>query len=621
MKNIEQIELKSKNIKKEQMEKLEKIFPEIVSEGKINFEKFKLTMGEEIETSNERYNMSWAGKSNCFKIIQEPSIATLKLLPNDSVDFDKTMNLFIEGDNLEVLKLLQKSYYGKIKMIYIDPPYNTGQDFVYTDKFGQQLEEYLKLTGQSDSQGRKLTTNPDSSGRYHSNWMNMMYPRLFLAKNLLTEDGMIFISIDDNEVSNLRKICDEIFGEDNFESFIWKKKGGAGNTEKIIGNITEYILCYFKDKKPGAFNYRKIDRTYKYKDEKGYYNLEGIEKTNKGNYERKTMQFPIIDPKTKKQFLPQKDMRWTIGEKNANEAIIHGKIYFDYEKNRVYSIKRPEDYEKSENVYYNLFLNSGSLSSAKDELLELLGNREIFETPKPTELIMDLLEIGSKKDSIILDFFAGSGTTAHAVLKLNISDGGNRKFICIQLPEPTSEDSEAFKAGYKNIAEITKERIRRSIRKIKEEQKYTQKTLDSINIKNQDLGFKAFKLDRSNFKIWDPKTKSIQVALTDHVEQIKESAKPEDVLYEILLKDGFELTTPIKKIKVADREVYSVENNFLLICLDKNLTLNLFKDMKILNPHRVIVLDKGFNDNDQLKTNAVQGLGKNDEEEFILRSV
>lgn len=323
------------------------------------------------------------------------------------IDHGGQMNFLIEGDNLASLQLLEKTHKGMIDLIYIDPPYNTGnKDFIYDDNFVDSNDTFR-----------------------HSKWLSFMEKRLRIAKNLLSEKGVIFISIDDNEQSTLKMLCDSIFGEGNFESIIWKKKGGAGNTERILGCLTEYVICFFKKKNAGVFRYRDIERIYKFCDEKGGYNLEGIEKTNSGLYERPTMLFPIIDPTTNESFYPQDGMRWTIGKKGVEQALEQKKLYFDYKKHKVYYIKREEDYQKSENVFYNLLTEYGSLSVAKDELKEILGNREIFDTPKPTALISHLINLTSINNPTILDFFAGSGTTGHAVMKLNAEDGGNRKFI------------------------------------------------------------------------------------------------------------------------------------------------------------------------------------------------
>lgn len=625
MTKIEKVDLKSKDIKLEQIQKLRALFPEVITENKIDFEKLKLTLGEEIDSSKERYGMSWAGKSNCYRIIQEPSVGTLKPAKDESIDFDTSQNIFIEGDNLEVLKLLQKSYFEKIKMIYIDPPYNTGSDFVYNDKFGQQLQDYLIFTGQVDSEGKKLSTNVDTGGRFHSNWMNMLYPRLFLAKNLLRDDGVIFISIDDHEVANLRKLCDEIFGEENYvQEIIWEKKFAPQNDASYFSLNHEQILCYAKNK--AKFKRNLLPMT---EEQIGRYNNPDNDPRGKWQSDNLTVatysknyDFPITKPDGE-VINPPHGRCWRTSKEKYEELVNDNRIWFGSDGSGVPRIKRFLSEVQQGMVPISIFYNEdvGHTQEASKELKELMGNHKYFDYPKPTKLIKRLLMIGCGKSDLILDFFAGSGTTAHAVLDLNKDDCGTRKFICVQIPEPTSIDSEAYKAGYKNIAEISKERIRKAINLIEVNNNVSQKKLIDAPNEKLNFGFKVFKLDQSNFKIWDSKATSIQTALSEHVEQLEKSAKSEDILYELLLKDGFELTTSIKKIKITDKEVYSVEDNMLLICLDQNLTKDLFKEMKKLNPHRVIVLDKGFNEKDELKTNAVQSLGKNDDDEFILRTV
>lgn len=358
---------------------------------------------EALDTFINWQNMKENLGLHTFPILKE--IKSKDIISNKS----EPTNILIEGDNYHSLAVLNFTHKEAVDVIYIDPPYNTGnKDFIFNDSYVDRDDSYR-----------------------HSKWLSFMEKRLKLAKNLLKDTGVIFVSIDDNEFAQLKLLMDEpeLFGEKNFEAFIWKKKGGAGNTEKIIGTLTEYVLCFFKKKQSGIFNYRDLDRIYKYKDGIGPYNLAGLEKTNMGAYERKTMQFPIIDPKTGTKFFPASNMRWTIGEKNAKKVAKEGGMYFDYKKKKVYLIVRPEHHEKSENVFYNLLLDVGSLATAKNELYNFFGNREIFDTPKPTSLIKHLLEISSKKESVILDFFAGSGTTAQAVLELNKEDGGNRKFI------------------------------------------------------------------------------------------------------------------------------------------------------------------------------------------------
>ena len=616
MSKIKKIDLRSMDIIIEQKEKLRRLFPEVFTEDKIDFEKLKLVFGEAIETGKERYGMTWPGKADCLKIIQSSSIGTLKPCREESVNFDNTENLFIEGDNLEVLKLLQKSYYGKVKMVYIDPPYNTGNDFIYPDDYKENLTTYLQYTGQVDAEGKKFSTNTDTEGRFHSKWLNMMYPRLFLAKNLLQDDGVIFINIDDNEVSNLRKICDEIFGEENFvDTICWKKKYGGGAKEKYLVSVHEYILMYAKmrDDLPEImveFDEKKARRFYKYKDEKfetlGYYRTHPLEAVKSFDI-RENLRFSVTAPDSTEVW-PRRQWRWS--KERFEEALSKNEVIFSKNKDGKWVLSSKQYLNddtgeqrktKAQSLIDDIFTQEGT-----KEIVDIFSDAKIFPFPKPIRLLKKLIEIGGvSSDDVILDFFAGSGTTAHAILELN-KDGYNRKFVCVQLPELCDENSEAFKAGFKNISDIGKERIRRVIKKIRKE-------IDQTLFKNKkmDLGFKVFKLDKSNFKIWDaeqisPDKASIEKQLELHIDHIDYKASQDDILYEILLKAGFNLTTKIEKIKLAGKAVYSIEGGAMLICLEKELTKELIKAMAEKQPGRVICLDRGFSNNDQLKTNAVQ---------------
>lgn len=624
MKEIPKVDLQSKDIKSENIDKLRQLFPEIFTEGKIDFDKLKLTLGEEVDLGKEKYGMSWPGKARCFQIIQDRTTGTLKPVREESVDFDTTKNLFIEGDNLEVLKILQKSYFEKIKMIYIDPPYNTGKDFVYKDKFGQQLEEYLKLTNQVDSEGKKLSTNTDSDGRYHSNWMNMMYPRLYLARNLLKEDGVIFISIDDNEVDNLKKICNEIFGEENFiADIIWQGKKSVAN-DALISLSHTHNITYAKNKniiKKIDFRLEAINVKFANPDNdpRGNWVADPFEASGY----RPNQMYDIKNPNTGEIFKPNEGCCWKNDFNKFQELIKDKRIWFGKDgKSKPMRKRFWSEADERGRTPITIWSDLPTTTNATVMLNELLG-RNIFDYPKPIELINRMLQLTTKNNAsdIVLDFFAGSGTTAHSVLDLNQKDNGNRQFILVQFPEITDPDTEAFKAGYKTISDISKERIRQVIKKIKDEQK--QKKLSAGN--KLDLGFKVFKLDRSNFKLWDGFSKDIQKTLSDNVEQIKKSADKEATLYELLLKEGFSLTEDIKMLKISDKLIYSINDNQLLICLEDKLTLDLFKEIKKLNPTTVIVLDKGFNDNDQLKTNAVELMTKVDNDtnkkEYLLKAI
>ncbi len=624
---IEKLDLGSLNIVEEQKAKLKELLPEVFTEGnKIDFERLKLTLGEDVDAGKERYGMNWPGKSECFKILQQPSIATLVPCPEESVNFDTTENLFIEGDNLEVLKLLQKSYLGKIKMIYIDPPYNTGNEFIYPDNYTESLETYLSYTGQIDDEGRKFSTNTETEGRFHSRWLNMMYPRLFLAKNLLRDDGVIFISIDDNEVDNLKKICNEIFGEENYKGTIVRATGQTtGQDSGGLGQSFDYIIVYSKNIETELSGLPLSDddlKRYEEEDEKGKYALWQLRKTgsNDRRVDRPTMFYSIKDPdgnnvlpigptgyescwrfdlKGYEKLLKEKYIVWKKRIKDEKEH------WWPYVKTYLLGkTKRPSP----------LWTEIEGSKKASIDLRDLMNNK-IFDNPKPIQLIEKIIQIVSvtnNNTAIILDFFAGSCTTAHAVLDLNKEDSGNRNFICVQLPEPTDPNSEAFKAGYKNIADIGKERIRRVIKKINNDNKGKLKFEESPI----DLGFKVFKLAPSNFKVWnagvEKNTEAVARLLLDHIHHISHVSREDAILYEILLKSGFELSTKIEKMKLAGKIVYSIDEGALMVCLEEKLTKELFRAIAEKNPKRFVCLDKGFQNDDQLKTNAVQTMKDKD---------
>ena len=618
MNNIENLDLKSMDIVEVKKEQLKQIFPEVFTEDKIDFEKLKIVLGLDIETSKERYGMTWPSKSDCFKLIQSPSIATLKPARDESIDFDTTENIFIEGENLEVLKLLQKSYYGKIKMIYIDPPYNTGNDFIYKDDYKDNLRNYLEYTGQIDSEGKKFFTNTDTEGRFHTNWLNMMYPRLYLAKNLLAGEGIIFISIDDNELGNLKKIVDEIFGEENFIGIItWIKKTkpiNSGSARFQLQKKVEYILCYSKLKKNNeTFCFLLKDqgkREYSFDGKLGKCRLKDIEDSDYGRKKRDTMKFPILG------VLPPKGKRWKIGEIEVKKLIERNRIEIVDNKIKV-AIYREDEVDIIFKPFWSHFEldQVGTAETGKKELNALINKPVGFDTVKPKALLSELISHISS-GGIFLDFFSGTSSFAHAILDLNYIDKGNRNFICVQIPEYVEENSDIFKAGFKTIADIGKERIRRVIKKIKEEK---QNKLDFEN--NLDLGFKVFKLDKSNFNVWDgenvPKDKeSIQKQLEMHIDHISPLATEDDILYEIIIKAGFELTTKVELLNINNKTVYSIGDGSMLICLDKNLNKELIKEIADKVPGRVVFLDEGFKGNDELKTNAIQIIKSKGIEDF-----
>ncbi|WP_016776100.1 site-specific DNA-methyltransferase [Anaerophaga thermohalophila] len=610
---------KSLDIQQTQLEKLKELFPEVISEGKVDWEKLKATLGEDITFSNERYVLNWAGKSDAFKVLQSPTTATLTPAKDESVNFDDTGHIFIEGENLEVLKVLQKSYYGKVKMIYIDPPYNTGNDhFIYPDRFSESKEDYLKRVGEKDEEGYltregMYRKNSRDSGHYHSNWLSMMYPRLFLARNLLKDDGVIFVSIDDNEVHNLRLLMNEIFGEENFlGTIIWKKKTN-GNNMGNIPPVHDYIIAYGKQVSneemllgfPLSDEYLKKTYTNPDNDKRGPWTTSDLSANHIGPH------FPITNPETGETYFPPKGRYWVFNEKEVEKRIKDGRIIFGKSGQarpvqKVYLKERKSLRVKPESWWDKHGLNEDGTKEMAD-----LFSPKIFVHSKPSILVKNIVNISTKDEDIILDFFSGSGTTGHATIELNKEDGGKRKFICIQLQEETDEKSEAFKAGYKTIADLAKERIRRVIKKIENEQEAQKQAKagkldfgDEKEVPKLDLGFKVFKLQSSNFKIWRGNKfengEQLEKQLDAFTDPVKEGSEEENMLYELLLKSGFDLNS-----RVANKGSYYVINgNEMAVVLTK-MSEAIVNEIISLKPQKCIALDKLFAGNDQLKTNTV----------------
>ena len=468
------------NISEDKKSKLKELFPEVFSEDKIDFDKLKLTLGEDISDSEERFGLQWAGKKDCFKVIQEPSVGTLKPCKKESVNWDTTENLFIEGDNLEVLKQLQKAYYGKVKTIYIDPPYNTGGEFIYPDRFQENLDTYLAYTGQVNDEGKKFSTNTETSGRFHSNWLNMMYPRLFFAKNLLKDEGVIFISIDDNEYDNLKKVGDEIFGEENFiANIIWQKKFSRSNDATYFSTMHDHILCYAKTSKLinplKGWDLNLIERGsdvpsgYSNPDNDIRGNWASVVLSAKSGSE--SLKYMITTPSGRECYPPDGRF-WGVNKNKFEELVLDNRIWFGKNGDGTPRLKTFLSEVQSGLRPNSIWFHNevGHNQEGRQELKALFDDKAYFDGPKPVRLLKHILKITTEdKDFIALDFFSGSCSTAHAVLDLNKEDGGNRKFIMVQLPEPCDDKSEAFKAGYKTIADIGKERIRRVIKKIETE--------------------------------------------------------------------------------------------------------------------------------------------------------
>jgi len=606
------LDLSSHAIADDKRAELLRLFPEIRTEGgKLDFEKLKLVLGETVDVGKERYGMNWPGKAECFRTIQKPSMATLRPARDESVNFDATENLIIEGDNLEVLKLLQKSYLGKVKMIYIDPPYNTGNDFIYPDNYSESLQTYLEYTGQVDAEGRKFGTNTDTDGRFHSKWLNMMYPRLYLARNLLRDDGVVFISIDDGEVDNLRKLCNETFGEENFIACaIWQKMYAPKSSARHFSADHDYVLVYSRNAeiwRPELLpRTEEQDAVYKNPDNdpRGPWrpnNLAARNYYSKGTYSITCPSGRVIEG-------PPKGSYWRVSEEKFWELNADNRIWWGQDGNNIPAPKIFLSEVKSGRVPQTLWKYDevGHSQEAKKEIVELLDfadSEGVFDTPKPTRLIQRAITIGCSASAgdVVLDFFAGSGTTAHAVLDLNKQDGGNRKFILVQLPEPTNRQD------YPTIADITKERVRRVIKKLNDEDAGK---LDLDGTKKQDRGFSVFKLAESNFKPWNAglpyDAKALETQLELHIDHIRAGRHADDLLYEILLKSGFPLTTSVETLELTGKTVHSIAGGALFICLDRQLTLDLIRAMAERKPERVVCLDEGFAGNDQLKANAVQ---------------
>lgn len=485
---MEKLQGTSMDIVQDNIEKLKQIFPEIFTEGKIDFQVLKQLLGEHIENDKERYSFTWKGKTQARQIAQDMSTGTLRPDRDNSKDWENTENLYIEGDNLEVLKLLQKSYHGKIKMIYIDPPYNTGKDFVYKDNFRDNIDNYLTITGQKTSVGYKSTTNTETDGSYHSNWLNMMYPRLKLARNLLTDDGVIFISIDDNEQENLKKICDEILGETNFiAQIIWERAYAPVNLKKHFSESHDYILCYSKNIELTICNglKRSEEANDRYSNpDNDYRGVWQSDNFSVGPAVENNI-YEIITPSGRSCY-PPNGRSWRVSEEKFKEMVKDNRVWFGEDGNGVPRQKRFLSEVKTSITPMTIwkYVEVGHSQDATKKLKELFENIHIFDYSKSIELIKRCIELYSQENSIILDFFSGSATTAHAVMQLNAEDGGNRKYIMVQLPEICDEKSEAYKAGYKNICEIGKERIRRAGEKIKSDE-----TLPAENREKLDIGF------------------------------------------------------------------------------------------------------------------------------------
>lgn len=613
------------NFQTELAAQLAELIPEAIADGKVDVEKLKELLDGDAADGSERFGLFWPGKKRALRAAQEPTTATLKPDIENSKDWGTTKNIFIEGDNLEVLKILQKYFHAKVKMIYIDPPYNTGKDFVYPDNYKEGLDTYLEWTRQVNEEGKKVSTNAETEGRYHSNWLNMMYPRLKLARNLLTDDGVIFISIDDIEIAQLRKICDEIFGETNFVTeLVWQSTAGS-NTGTDIVTVTEYVLVYTKNRNFFVFdgmpsNEQSYSLSDSHEKERGKYALDKLDRRRVAGHYSEALDYPIEMPDGTLRYPGGGSEKSTEGwnylwsKTKIEWGIANGFIEFKNTNGEwnVYN-KRYSKVDNGGNPverttpYRNLITSDQCNTAQGTSELRVLFEFRPFDFPKPSSLIKHLLNtaIRSDRETVFLDFFAGSSTSAHALMQLNAEDGGNRKFIMVQLPEPTPQDSEARKAGFGTIADISRERIRRAGEKIKADNPLTTTDLDT--------GFRAYKLSDTNFTKWRVSSDVESDALQQHLLDLRESssadaATSDDLLTEILLKQGYSLTEKITPRNIAGLELRAVGDNIVLAYLNEHIkpTLEQLRAVVDEEPARIIVLEDAFQGDDELKTNLSQ---------------
>ena len=613
---MDKLRMQSTNGVQENIEKIQSLFPDCVTETidertgklvrKVDFEKLQQNLSDVIISGREeRYQFTWPDKKKAILLANSPVNAALRPCREESVDFDNTQNLYIEGDNLDVLKCLKETYLHKVKMIYIDPPYNTGNDFVYEDDFAESSAEYLANSGQFDEQGNRLVTNTESNGRFHTDWLNMIYPRLKVARDLLTDDGVIFISIDDNEQENLKRVCDEIFGESNFVTdFIWEKRLNREN-RKEVSSRHDYILCYSKKNKENERRLYLLPMNDKALSNYGNPDNDprGLWKSDpahaQAGHGTKSQFYTLIAPNGKRHELPS-GRCWLYTEPVMQKAIEDNRIWFGADGNGVPRIKTYLN-AKERGLTPETMLFASEVSTnekAKNDLKSLFDGVAVFETPKPMELILHFLRLASKDGDIILDFFSGSSAAAHAVMQLNAEDGGNRKFIMVQLPELTDENSEAYKAGYKTICEIGKERIRRAGKKIKADSPLTTQDLDT--------GFRVLKLDSSNMEdiYYTPKDIS-QTDLFSLVDNVKSDRTAEDLLFQVMLELGATLDSKIATEVVAGKTIYNVADGYLVACFDKDVTDEVVTTIAKMHPLYAVLRDTSMV-NDSTATNFEQ---------------
>ena len=601
---MEKLNMQTTDVVDENIKRIGELFPNCLTEVKdekgrpqvaIDFDQLRQELSKNIvEGPEERYQFTWPDKRNAIRLANAPTTDTLRPCREESVDFDNTQNLYIEGDNLQVLKLLRENYLGKVKMIYIDPPYNTGNDFVYNDNFDQDKQEYVHNSGQYDEQGNQLVTNTESNGRFHTDWLNMIYPRLKVAKDLLSEDGVIFISIDDCEQRNMRILCDEIFGESNFVTqIVWQKIHSIKNDARFFSENHEYALIYARNKEKYKVELlpRTAEMNERYKnpdnDPRGPWQSGDLVASG----ERSNGHFIITSPKSGKTFDVPQGKHWVYSESNLKKLVEDNQIWFGEDGNSFPRKKRFLSDVQDGRTASTIWLSEevGHNQTATREVKHLFDDNKYFDFPKPVSYIKQMLMVSTKNEDIVLDFFSGSATTAHAVMQLNAEDGGNRKFIMVQLPEATDEKSEAYKAGYKNICEIGKERIRRAGKKIKEESPLTTQDLDT--------GFRVLKLDSSNMQdvYYTPEEFDYRDLFEDN---IKPDRTEEDLLFQTMIDLGIELSAKIEQTQIAGKTVWNVSDGYLMACFDEAVNETTITEIAKQQPYYFVMRDKSLaNDN------------------------
>lgn len=611
---MDKLKMHSPNLTSENVAKIRDLFPGCVTEaadetGKlqlvVDFDQLRQELSDHIvEGPKERYRLDWPGKREAIVTANGPEAKTLRPSREESIDFETTKNLFVEGDNLEALKLLQQTYLGKIDVVYIDPPYNTGSDFVYDDDFSQGSDEYLKNSMQRDGIGNRLVANTDKNGRFHSDWLSMMYPRLKLARMLLSDNGSIFISIDDNEQASLKRLCDEIFGGENFiNTVIWEKRYSPQNAVKWFSESHDFVIVYAKDKmvwQPNLLErtdemnarYRNIDN-----DPRGVW--KPADATAQAGHGTKSQFYDLTAPNGRKHSLPN-GRCWVYTQEAFQKLIADNRIWFGNDGNNVPAVKRFLSEVKQGTACQTIWKYDevGHSQEGKKELNRLFPEASVFETPKPVRLLKRVLQLATSKDAVVLDFFAGSGTTAHAAMQLNADDGGNRRVISVQIPEPTSTESAARLAGYSTIAEVSKERIRRSGQEIVKG--------DCHSDWNRDVGFRVLKVDTSNMlDVYYRPDEVDQLDLLAAADNIKPDRSAEDLLFQVLVDWGVDLTLPIRRETIQGKIVFFVDENALVACFETGVTEKLVKELASHEPLRVVFRDNAFV-SDAVKINVEQ---------------